>query len=154
MTNVEYMKVIFLDIDGVLNYDGCLAQFEGVNGIEPDCLGRLKRLVDTTGAKIVLISTWKEEFLCGDPLGDYMITAFKNAGINIFDMTSGHTSDRGAGISRYISDNPGCTEWVVIDDVVFDDYEEYGILDHLVQTSGESGGLQEWHVEQAIKILK
>ena len=69
-------------------------------------------------------------------------------------MTSDHVSDRGAGIRRYISENPGCTEWVVIDDVVFDDYEEYGILDHLVQTSGESGGLQEWHVEQAIKILK
>jgi hypothetical protein len=40
-----------------------------------------------------------------------------------------------------------------LDDEIFPDYEEYGIMPHLVKTSFYDGGLKEKHVELAIKIL-
>ena len=56
------MKIIFLDIDGVLNYMGS-------NLIDKSCLKQLRRVVEKTGAKIVLISTWKQ-FLDNEILKD------------------------------------------------------------------------------------
>ena len=46
------MKVIFLDIDGVLTTDR--TQYKSA---DPECMARLNTLVETTGAKVVLTST-------------------------------------------------------------------------------------------------
>ena len=53
------MKVIYLDIDGVLNSTFTTERLEGVVGIDDELLSNLKSIVDYTGAKIVLISSWK-----------------------------------------------------------------------------------------------
>ena len=45
------MKVIFLDIDGVLKDDHYDAEFQD------ECFERLKRIVDATGAIIILSSS-------------------------------------------------------------------------------------------------
>lgn len=48
------------------------------------------------------------------------------------------------------------TEWVVLDDEIFSDYEEYGIMKRLVkiENAGENGGgLQLEHVVKAIEVL-
>ena len=47
------MKIIFLDIDGVLNYNGSQI-------IDEVCLSNLRYIVKETDARIVIISTWKE----------------------------------------------------------------------------------------------
>lgn len=61
------MKVIFLDIDGVLNcrttttriaYNG----FDGFVGIDPALVKNLNKLVEATKAEIVLSSTWREVY--------------------------------------------------------------------------------------------
>ena len=54
------MKVIFLDIDGVLNviptkFDQWGAYF----GPDDHFVKNLKKIVDQTGAKIVITSTWR-----------------------------------------------------------------------------------------------
>jgi len=49
------MKLVFLDIDGVLNYQGSQIIDEG-------CLNNLKRIISETKARIVLISSWKHFF--------------------------------------------------------------------------------------------
>lgn len=49
-------KIIFLDIDGVLNSDRTL--YEHVS-LEDDLILNLKELVDKTGAKIILSSSWR-----------------------------------------------------------------------------------------------
>src|SRR4029077_8535713 len=58
------MKVIFLDIDGVLNR--CDTQRPPLTHqeplpipIAPECMGRLNQLVAETGAKIVISSSWR-----------------------------------------------------------------------------------------------
>ena len=52
------MKVIFLDVDGVLNTDNLLKE-HGHTYVCPDRVILLKQIVATTGAKIVLSSDWR-----------------------------------------------------------------------------------------------
>ena len=49
------MKVLFLDVDGVLNRCGKSAQ-----GLEEDKVALLKQIVAATGCRIVLSSTWRK----------------------------------------------------------------------------------------------
>lgn len=63
------MKVIFLDFDGVmdtayydnyLNYMGLQEHDKYGVVFDPDCIANLKRIIDATGADIVVSSTWKD----------------------------------------------------------------------------------------------
>lgn len=66
------MKVIFLDIDGVLNSDTYMEKqldnsSVGIESeIDPATLILLKKAVDTTGAKIVLSSSWRIMRKCNE----------------------------------------------------------------------------------------
>ena len=59
------MKVIFLDVDGVLNSDEYIdrAQKQEIQGIERhidvEKIKLLKKAIDETGAKVVLSSSWR-----------------------------------------------------------------------------------------------
>ena len=63
------MKIIFLDIDGVLN---CVTTKERIPGsklllgMEDIKIRYLKEIVDRTDAKIVLTSTWKVDWFKDD----------------------------------------------------------------------------------------
>lgn len=59
------MKVLFLDIDGVLNSNGYFKQV-GLNRepyplghLDPKAIAHLNRVVSTTGCKVVISSTWR-----------------------------------------------------------------------------------------------
>lgn len=52
------MKIIFLDVDGVLNSMKTLRMF-GWDFIDPILVALVSRIVRETGAKIVLSSTWR-----------------------------------------------------------------------------------------------
>ena len=54
------MKIIFLDVDGVLNTASSEERCGEYIGIDDDKVALLKRLTDKTGAEIILISTWKK----------------------------------------------------------------------------------------------
>ena len=53
------MKVIFLDVDGVLNCQKTEAKCRGFIGVDSKKVKLLKKIVDATDAKIVLSSSWK-----------------------------------------------------------------------------------------------
>lgn len=61
------MKVIFLDIDGVLNSDAYAARYhkeilreKGYHiFVDPEAVNRVKKICDETGAKIILSSSWR-----------------------------------------------------------------------------------------------
>ena len=53
------MKVIFLDIDGVLNTEKRLLNNNGELYVEKDKIELLKEIIDKTKAKVVLSSTWR-----------------------------------------------------------------------------------------------
>lgn len=155
------MKVIFLDVDGVLNYAGCKAQCGMYLGIEDDKVALLKKIVDATDAKIVLSSTWrlginnKGHRLEGH--ADYLKDKLGKYGLEIYDKTEQLTRNgelRGKEINEWLSRHPEVNQWVVLDDEWFWDFDEYNIHQHIVRTWFWGTGLTEEDVEKAIKILK
>lgn len=152
------MKVIFLDVDGVLNCRYSETRCGCFLGIDDDKLQRLRRIVEATGARLVLTSTWKE---CWDRehkedqdlLANYLDRTLKAAGLRILEKTEDTSYDRGAGILRWVSAHPVET-FVILDDEAFD-YAELELIDRWVETvyGSPEGGLQERHVRRAVDIL-
>ena len=140
------MKVIFLDVDGVLN-----SKLDG-NSIKlrtDSYLRLLREIIMATGAQIVLSSSWR----CGP------VKAIKNLksrlaeyGLEIMDSTpvlSG-SSCRGDEIRQWLDNNgQSVGRFVILDDD--DDMAEF-IDTHLVQTDSEIG-LQEGDALRCIEML-
>jgi len=152
------MKVIFLDIDGVLvtrshlmSLDASGEQITDENNhhlFDPKCVENLKRIVDATGAKIVLSSCWKM-------FGWDAFTALwkeRNCPSEIFDFTSSKLSaTRGQEIKIWLNDHVGLVEsFVIIDDDVFDFNDK--LMPRVVQTTWEVG-LTDDATDKALSIL-
>lgn len=154
------MKIIFLDIDGVLNdASSCERTPMGFLGIDGEKVKRLAKIVDATCAQIVLVSTWKEEWEPGgaevqwsrDAI--YMVDMLAQEGLSLLDKTIDRISDRGNGISKWLSVHPDVKNFVILDDVAFEDYKSHLLMPHLVETNFGDGGLKDEHVTKAIQIL-
>lgn len=103
------MKVIFLDIDGVLNCDKTPNPRKFPYIVDKKLLARFKKLVDRTGAKVVLSSTWR----C-DPVG---LFAAKHWGVPFIDVCPDKPrSPRRREIISWLADHPRVTRFAVIDD--------------------------------------
>jgi hypothetical protein len=103
------MKVIFLDIDGVLNCDKTPNPRKFPYVVDKKLLNRFKTLVRRTGAKVVLSSTWR----C-DPVG---LFAAKHWGIPFIDVCPDKPrSPRRKEITSWLANHPKVTRFVVIDD--------------------------------------
>ena len=151
-------KVIFLDVDGVLNDRFTEEKSpDGFIGVNHSMIDHLKTVVDQTGAAVVLTSTWKDEWSTNPDERSYdeayLHKTLQSHGVHIADKTQDNTSDRGHGIVRYLESHPEIEKWVVIDDDVFFDFEECGIMDHLVRTRYGFGGLTNELAKQAILKL-
>lgn len=152
------MNIVFLDIDGVLNeaYSESRAP-NGCIGIDNEKVRRLRQIVDATGAKIVLTSSWKSEWsrdpeLCGAD-GKYLAKKLAKEDLHILDKTEDNVSNRGEGIQKWLGRRSDKPNWIVLDDDIFPDYEDQGIMPHLVKTGWYTGGLQDEHVKKAIDLL-
>ena len=77
------MKVILLDVDGVLNCWGTRERICGLVGIENRLVKRLAQIVAFTGAEIWLISSWKNSWVCHDELGTYLDEKLAGYGLRI-----------------------------------------------------------------------
>ena len=140
------MKVIFLDVDGVLNsrQDG-----NSIKLRTDSYLRLLREIVKATDAKIVLSSSWrvgpsKAIRNLNNRLAEY--------GLEIMDSTPllPGSSCRGDEIRQWLSDNGQSVENFVILD---DDADMLEFTDtNLVQTDSELG-LQEKDVAKCIEIL-
>lgn len=151
------MKVIFLDIDGVLNCATSKSRCFGCLGIDDDKVKRLKTIVLNTGAKIYLISDWKdgwykEPYLKGeqDIFADYLDKKLKKQGLYIADKLNGEPYERGKSIKEWIK-GKHIDSFVIFDDIT-QDYSEQGLEKHFIQTDS-SVGLTDNDVIQAIEIL-
>lgn len=154
------MKVIFLDIDGVLNsriYDRKRNWSEQTD-IDETRLPLVKEIVDATGAKIVLSSTWREHWNMDpdkcDADGVYINETFAKYGLEIYDKTPdlGINFDRPDEIEAWLNSVQEHIEsFVIIDDYRY----TWGKLsNNFVKTNPNFGlGLEEEHVKKAIEIL-
>ena len=153
------MKIIFLDIDGVLNCSESKSECLGYTGIDTVRLKRLKRIIEETNGKIILISTWKEQWYkelfnkgLQDELANYLDRKFKRERLSILDKTIDIDNSRGKGILQALS-RYNAEQFIVLDDEAFD-YKELNLLPHLVKTEYSNGGLTEELANKIIALLK
>lgn len=151
-------KIIFLDIDGVLNHAGCT---ESIYEHDPLCVAQLNRITDVTGAKIVISSTWrlgkKSEWIkerlgiTGLVIGITPYLCKKNEKGWEDHLERGKEIQ--AWLDQYNQDlKQECkvTEFVIIDD----DRDMCELIDRLVQTDYMEGGLTKEIADRVIERLK
>ena len=103
------MKVIFLDIDGVLNCSTTKNPRKFPYVVDKKLLTRFLKLVDHTRAKVVLTSSWRF-----DPVGLY---AAKHWSIPFMDVCPDlPNSPRRNEVLRWLRHHPKVTRYAIIDD--------------------------------------
>ncbi len=137
------MKIIFLDIDGVLN-DAPTILGTGNDLPTKAHLDCLKQIVDATGAKIVLSSSWR---LYKSYRNDVK-NALSEVGLNFIDFTE-ELEDRDKEIREWLNRHPEVESFVILDD---EDVFATNLREQHVLTSFYEGLLSE-HIPLAIEKL-
>ena len=172
------MKVIFLDIDGVMNSEEFYKRKKAQSwewahmfgkylsySINPDAVGLLNKIIEVTGAVVVLSSSWR----LGPPV-PALKEDFKRVGIDVFDRCpcwgkygvtdwkveedeNGHPYTtlipRGEIVEAWLKGHPEVERYVIIDDndQFTDEQHKYLVL------TNEEVGLTEENVQTVINIL-
>jgi hypothetical protein len=103
------MKVIFLDIDGVLNSNNSPNPRNFPYVVDKKLLARFKKLLHRTGAKVVLASSWRL-----DPIG---ILAAKHWGVPFMDVSPDMPKKaRRDEVLMWLTKHPKVTRYAIIDD--------------------------------------
>lgn len=137
------MKVVFLDIDGVLNSRRTAIAFEAYGRpgfsdeyyLDPIALKLIEKLCIITKAKIVISSSWR----VGASLEELQ-HVFKDYNVSVIGFTPriyDHTKVRGDEIQEWLGENEGVTHYVIIDDD--SDMLPHHIEKHFVQTNLDLG---------------
>lgn len=161
------MKVLFLDIDGVINTqrsvsnprvqpEGFTANLYGVSKLDPICVARLNKLLEITQASVVISSSWRLLFDDVKDLAKYLTS--EGVVANIIDKTPRWAKSyipgqmkygRGLEIQEWLDEHPEVTKFVILDD----DSDMLHLMPYLVKTSWAEG-LEDHHIEQVVRMLK
>lgn len=103
------MIVLFLDIDGVLNSEEYALSLGkgGMLGINPEAVKILDRILDATGAKLVISSSWR---VSKDLLADIRANVGEYIGV-----TPRLSGIRGKEVRAWLKDNP-VDRYAILDD--------------------------------------
>lgn len=139
------MKIIFLDVDGVLNSDNSKSRLP----LSKKLLKNLREIVKATNARIVVSSTWRRDEFAMKKLRRAL--EFKK--MKIYSMTTihyfKHGQVRGDEIDMWLKNHDDIENYVILDDCY--DFHEHQ-LQNFVQTDYKVG-LSENDVKKAIDIL-
>lgn len=108
------MKVLFLDIDGVVNCEMTFQRHRGIIGIDPYMAFLIGRMVDDLGLKVVLSSSWRHS--------KEGINEVKKQVCPILDITPvldnphGEHQIRGEEIGVWLVRHPEVTKYAILDD--------------------------------------
>ena len=147
MERMIFVNVIFLDIDGVLNpYPNQRQNMEAgtedtsVLKLDSECMKVLRRIIEKTGAKLVLSSSWRcEEWYGGFASKENVERQLQEYGMRLLDATPVlPVYDRGKEILCYLQEHPEVEKFLILDDdrsVGW--YEE--LKEHFLRTDPEVG---------------
>lgn len=152
------MKIIFLDIDGVLNaeidddvpiaFSNSGIKYRDFNDLPVErCVNNLNKILKATKAELVISSTWRIIhtstslmyifFMCGiEPPYIYGLTPYLPG------------ERRGTEIAEWLDDHEEATNFVILDD----DSDMENLMDHLIQIDS-SIGLTDADADKAIEML-
>lgn len=152
----ETIKVIFLDVDGVLNNDKTTVKTKnGFDFVDDYLLERLKKIVKQTSAKIVLSSDWRFDRFTDDA-SDYkeLKAALEKNETPIYAHTGRAKILRGSEILDWFNNWCGTpiANFVIIDDLPANSFNFSQLKGHFVHTNYRVG-LEEEDVQKAIEIL-
>ncbi len=152
------MKIIFLDVDGVLNHAECFRNVDTNRVVDPACVRRVNTIHARTGAQICISSTWRfwsrtPEFLTENGLlvpivGKTPELWSKPRGVEIREWMN-PTMDFDDRDHPLVKPPFDIESFVIIDDDTDFDVE---LTRRLVRTSAKDG-LQDRHVDHAVAIL-
>lgn len=172
-------KILFLDIDGVLNHDTWFnsiaykshEQSWKVSMFDPECVKRVNTILEKTGAKLVISSSWRgmedlKDIFAGVGLPtEFDKTPYASIVYNLDPFDRDNDSPlwwRGSEIKWYLEHNYPNAKYCILDDDV-DMLDEQ--LPYFVNTVGDSiyqaalykenegSGLTEKCMNKVIKIL-
>lgn len=159
------MKIIFLDFDGVLcNHESISAGYKARTapeqdpyGAHPDCVAALNRIIEATGAMIVVSSTWrrisKYRTAMADTLNRWGVKGTVLDITPVLDRQHGTlyvSPERGDEIKAWLE---SYTRNPIESFVILDDDKDMGSLKHrLIKTEMETG-LTHQHADLAIQML-
>ena len=147
-TNIN--KIIFLDIDGVLVLD----QAKGKLKFSRDSLINLARIVNETGAQIVLSSSWKNDNRKFKGIINVLkVLKLEDSFYGIVDPIlpeneEGSYCRRADEIENWLNNHKEIEKFIIIDD----DRDILGSLDNKIIVDSRFG-IKEEHVLDAINIL-
>ena len=115
------MKVIFFEVDNVLNFpESDAVAPSGRKGIADSRVKQLKQLVTESGARLVLTGSWSKDWDFNDSActkdGAYLNKKLERRGLHILDKTKA-------------PDEESCEEWIrrhpnVTDSCILKDFDE------------------------------
>lgn len=125
------MKIIFLDFDGVmdtahydnyLNYMGLPEKDKFGIVFDPDCVRNLGRIIDATGADIVVTSTWKDFMTYKEILEMW---EYRKLPGFVTDTTPTCSRHRGDEIDACLEECRTECEYIIIDDMDESQFNEH-----------------------------
>ena len=162
------MKVIFLDVDGVINsnfwLEGHQQEISDGTLIDKEKIELVSKIVNKTGAVLVMHSGWRFWFdNTMQPIrkeAQNLIDLLLDSGLRIYAMTPDLTTEeirktkmfskvKAAEIFLWLKQNPNIDKWIVLDDI---DLHNDELSIRQVRTNAEIG-LTEKDVDIAIEML-
>ena len=141
-------RIVFLDIDGVLNsIETILGPESEIRAgiLDSQLVGRLNRILSATGAAVVVSSTWRELFDVREL--QRRLESYGFSGLILGTTPIRADNDREAEILAWL-ERHGPVRFVILDDRT----DFYDLAGRLVQTTLEKG-LQDVHVDRAIELM-
>lgn len=148
------MKVIFLDMDGVL----CTPRASVASGdtgmmayLDPIACLLLRKLVEKTGARLVISSTWRK-YHTRESFASILSANCPNLGNYVVREDAWRTDDlgprRGNEIARWLESRNDIEKFIILDD----DSDMEHLMEHLILCNAYDGfGLQNYI--DALEIL-
>lgn len=118
------MKVLFLDIDGVLNSFKTAKEHKGfplnftdlhLKRFDWDAVKRVKDICRRTGTQIVLSSSWRRYFTF-EEVGQHLDLDIIDATVTLSSFIEGRRIVRGDEIQEWLDRHPEVTQWAIVDD--------------------------------------
>ncbi len=158
------MKLVFLDFDGVIVHSKCrkTPQSLHVDCADRQCIARLKKILDETGAKILIHSTWAyysspDELECWMRkygIGPEYFHPDKVCVIGEQESEEHYWDRKKFAIHKFLDAHPEVTHVAVLeDDRIFELEDSLNSKLVFIPSGWSRGGIQDQQVEEAINLL-